>query len=63
MNSKPGLHPRNKHNKGYNFDVLTQQNENLSSSLTFQNLHICSTFVLLNETSFLSQILVRITVN
>jgi len=34
MNSKPGLHPRNKHNKGYNFDVLTQQNENLSAFVT-----------------------------
>jgi len=30
MNSKPGLHPRNKHKNGYNFDVLIKHNKNLA---------------------------------
>ena len=34
MNSKPGLHPRNKHKKGYNFDVLTKHNKNIASLIT-----------------------------
>ena len=29
MNLKPGLHPRNKHKNGYNFDILTKHNKNL----------------------------------
>lgn len=34
MNSKPGLHPRNKHKNGYNFDVLTKHNKNIASLIT-----------------------------
>jgi|TARA_B110000285_G_scaffold52492_1_gene59729 23S rRNA (adenine1618-N6)-methyltransferase len=34
MNSKPGLHPRNKHKNGYNFDVLTKHNNNIASLTT-----------------------------
>tara|TARA_B100000795_G_C22739120_1_gene414543 strand:+ start:91 stop:957 length:867 start_codon:yes stop_codon:yes gene_type:complete len=34
MNLKPGLHPRNKHKNGYNFDVLTKHNKNLASFVT-----------------------------
>ena len=34
MNSKPGLHPRNKHKNGYNFDVLTKHNKNIASLTT-----------------------------
>ena len=34
MNLKPGLHPRNKHKNGYDFDVLTQYNKNLISFVT-----------------------------
>ena len=34
MNLKPGLHPRNKHKNGYDFDVLTQHNKNLISFVT-----------------------------
>ncbi|MBT3546138.1 MAG: 23S rRNA (adenine(1618)-N(6))-methyltransferase RlmF [Flavobacterium sp.] len=34
MNSKPGLHPRNKHKNGYNFDVLTKHNKNIVSLIT-----------------------------
>ena len=37
MNLKPGLHPRNKHKNGYNFDVLTKQNKNLASFVTNNN--------------------------
>ena len=34
MNSKPGLHPRNKHKDGYNFEVLTKENPTLASLVT-----------------------------
>ena len=34
MKLKPGLHPRNKHKNGYDFDVLTQHNKNLISFVT-----------------------------
>ena len=34
MNSKPGLHPRNKHKNGYNFEVLTKHNKNIASLIT-----------------------------
>ena len=34
MNLKPGLHPRNKHKNGYNFDVLTKHNKNIASLIT-----------------------------
>ncbi len=34
MNSKPGLHPRNKHKNGYNFDVLIKENKALESFVT-----------------------------
>ena len=34
MKLKPGLHPRNKHKKGYDFDVLTKHNNNLISYVT-----------------------------
>ena len=34
MNLKPGLHPRNKHKNGYDFDILTQHNKNLISFVT-----------------------------
>tara|TARA_B110000003_G_scaffold64633_1_gene65338 strand:- start:4816 stop:5682 length:867 start_codon:yes stop_codon:yes gene_type:complete len=34
MNLKPGLHHRNKHKNGYNFEVLTKQNNNLSAFVT-----------------------------
>jgi len=34
MNLKPGLHPRNKHKNGYNFEVLTKHNKNLASFVT-----------------------------
>ncbi|MDB4496636.1 23S rRNA (adenine(1618)-N(6))-methyltransferase RlmF [Flavobacteriaceae bacterium] len=37
MNLKPGLHPRNKHKNGYNFDVLTKHNKNLASFVTNNN--------------------------
>ena len=37
MNLKPGLHPRNKHKNGYNFDVLTKHNKNLASFVTKNN--------------------------
>lgn len=38
MNPKPGLHPRNKHKNGYNFDVLTKENEALKPFIT-ENIH------------------------
>ncbi|MFY0629427.1 MAG: 23S rRNA (adenine(1618)-N(6))-methyltransferase RlmF [Flavobacteriaceae bacterium] len=38
MNSKPGLHPRNKHKNGYNFDVLIKENEALKPFIT-ENIH------------------------
>ena len=34
MKLKPGLHPRNKHKNGYDFDVLTKHNNNLISYVT-----------------------------
>jgi len=34
MGSKPGLHPRNKHKDGYNFEVLTKKNKALASFVT-----------------------------
>ena len=34
MNSKPGLHPRNKHKNGYNFDVLIKENKALEAYVT-----------------------------
>lgn len=34
MNSKPGLHPRNKHKDGYNFDVLIKENKALEAYVT-----------------------------
>ena len=38
MNLKPGLHPRNKHKNGYNFDVLTKHNKSLASFVS-KNIH------------------------
>ena len=37
MNSKSGLHPRNKHKKGYNFDVLIKENKALESFVVKNN--------------------------
>tara|TARA_R110000787_G_scaffold271939_5_gene379228 strand:- start:4880 stop:5746 length:867 start_codon:yes stop_codon:yes gene_type:complete len=34
MDTKPGLHPRNKHKNGYNFDVLTKHNKGLQAFIT-----------------------------
>jgi len=31
MNLKTGLHPRNKHKYGYNYDILVKHNKNLIS--------------------------------
>ena len=38
MNPKPGLHPRNKHKNGYDFDVLTKASEALQPFIT-KNIH------------------------
>ena len=37
MNQKPGLHPRNKHKNGYNFNVLIKGNKNLTSFVKKNN--------------------------